>query len=341
MSTIRSNTKFEGDALPIGGAPLNSTLYINSTNSIRRKRTATKINFNIKSPATLESKMKSSSTKFSIIFFTSILLTACADLGPIRDYAQASKDLTSGTEVITRWKNSDIELTKSQPLFDEKINNRRKPEQQNNADEAAGNLIKIHIILGKYFSAVSLLADDGLPSVKVQSENLSNSIKLLDPSFNDADQLAFKALTELLSIPLEAYRQKEVIKLIKSQDANVERLLTVLEQASIVIESDIENGEAEQSMQPYNILLGDVKDKGVRFLVREKMYNNRSENYQPVLAAIKKYRNAISSIKEQHKKIADTVTSDKDSIKQLSSELKDVKLQIESAKKAVEEAIAN
>lgn len=285
--------------------------------------------------------MKSSSTKFSVIVFTSVLLAACADLGPIRDYAKASKDLTSGTEIVTRWKNSDIELTKAQPLFDEKINNRRKPEDQKNADEAASNLIKIHTTLGQYFSAVSLLADDGLPSVKVQSENLSNSIKLLDPSFNDADQAAFKAIIQLLSIPLEAYRQKEVIKLIKSQDANVERLLTVLEQASTVIESDIEKGEAEQSMQPYNILLGDVKDKGIRFFVREKMLSNKIANYQSVLSAIKKYRSSIGSIKELHKKIATTVTSDKDSLKQLVSELKDAKLQIESTKKVVEAAIAN
>lgn len=285
--------------------------------------------------------MKSSSTTLAIIFSTAILLSACADLGPIRDYAKASQDLTSGTEVISRWKNSDIELAKANPLFDKEINLRRPPDVQKKADEAANNLLKIHAALGEYFSAVTLLADDVLPSVKNQSGNLSNSIKLLDPSFDEADQTAFKAVTELLSIPLDAYRQKEVIKLIKSQDDNVERLLTVLEQASLVIESDIEKGEAKQSMQPYYILLGDVKDKGIRFLVRERMLSNRKANYQPVLSAIKKYRDAISSVKEQHKKIAAAVSSDKEGLKQLAAELKVAKQQIESARKAVETAIAN
>lgn len=285
--------------------------------------------------------MKLSSTRLAIITSATILLSACADLGPIRDYAKASRDLTSGTEVITRWKNSDIELAKAQPLFDDSIHVRRAPDEQKHAEEAANNLLKIHTALGNYFSAVSELADDALPSVTKQSENLSNSIKLLDPGFNEADQTAFKAVTELLSIPLNAYRQKEVIKLIKSQDSNVERLLIVLEQASLVIESDIKNGEAEHSIQPYFSLLGNVKDKGIRFLVKERMLSNKNSNYQPILSAIKKYRTAISSIKEQHKKIAATVSSDKDSLKQLSLELKNAKKLIESARKSVEAAINN
>lgn len=284
--------------------------------------------------------MKHVSAKLTIVTFTLLLFNACTDLGPIRDYAKASQDLTSGQEIVTRWKNSDIELTKPQPLFDDPINTRRDEESQKRAEETAKNLIKIHNVLGQYFSAVALLADDGLPSVKNQSESLSNSIKLVDANFNEADQAAFKAILNLLSIPLDAYRQKAVIKLIKDQDDNIDKLLSVLEQSSIVIESDIKS-EADASTQPYYAMLGDVKDKGVRYLIREKMLNNKKTNYQPIFSAIANYRSAIANIKYQHKKIATSVSANKDNLKQILAELKDAKKQIESAKIAVETALSN
>ncbi len=284
--------------------------------------------------------MKHLATKLSLISIIFLLFNACTDLGPIRDYAKASQDLTSGQEIVNRWKNSDVELTKPQPLFDGPINTRRDEESQKHAEEAAKNLIKIHNVLGQYFSAVALLADDGLPSVKTQSDSLSNSIKLVDSNFNEADQAAFKAILNLLSIPLDAYRQKAVIKLIKEQDENVEKLLTILEQSSLVIESDIRS-EADASTQPYYSMLGDIKDKGVRYLIREKMFINKKTSYQPLFAAIANYRSAIANIKYQHKKIATSASSSKDNLKQTLAELKDAKKQIESAKVAVETAISN
>ena len=284
--------------------------------------------------------MKHLSIKLMIVSITLLLFNACTDLGPIRDYAKASQDLTSGQEIVNRWKNSDIELTKPQPLFDDPVNKRRDAESQKRAEEAAKNLIKIHNVLGQYFSAVALLADDGLPTVKSQSENLSNAIKLVDANFNQADQVAFQAILNLLSIPMDAYRQKAVIKLIKDQDENVDKLLTILEQSSIVIESDIKS-EADASTQPYYIMLGDIQDKGIRYLIREKMLLNKNTNYQPLFAAIANYRRAIVNIKIPHKKIASSVGSNKDNFKQILAELKDAKKQIESAKIAVETAIAN
>jgi hypothetical protein len=80
---------------------------------------------------------------------------------------------------------------------------------------------------------------------------------LLDSNFNEADQSSFKAILNLLSIPLDAYKQKAVIKLIKDKDDNIEKLLSVREQSSIVIESDIKS-EADASTQPCYAMLGDV-----------------------------------------------------------------------------------
>jgi hypothetical protein len=62
------------------------------------------------------------------------VLNACTDLGPVRDYANASQGLTSGQEIVTRWKNSDIELTKPQALFDDPINTRRDEDSQKHAE---------------------------------------------------------------------------------------------------------------------------------------------------------------------------------------------------------------
>jgi hypothetical protein len=276
----------------------------------------------------------------SIAFVSAtLLLSACADLGPIREYAKASSDLTAGKEIVTRWKNSDDELAKANELFpDYLIESRRCPDDQKRVEAAADDLYKVHDALGEYFAALSLLAADELPSTKTQGESLSDAIGKFDANFSKADQTAFTAVVGLLSIPLEAYRQKEVIELIKSQDANIQKLLTILEQSSLVIESDLK-GEAAASTDPYYQLLGDVKDKGVRFLVRERMYSNKTSNYQAVLSAITKYRKAIATVKAQHKKIAELLASDKENLRQAFFALRDARKQIISARNAVEAAL--
>ena len=52
--------------------------------------------------------------------------------------------------------------------------------------------------------------------------------KIYTPDFGEQEQTAFKAVAGLLAIPLDAYRKKEVIRLIKSQNENVETLLSFL-----------------------------------------------------------------------------------------------------------------
>jgi len=274
---------------------------------------------------------------FAVLYWI-LSLTACANLGSIRDYAKASDDLTSGTEIVTRWKNSDIELNKDNPIIDSKPGLRRSPATQQKADAAASELYKVHDALAQYFSALTLLAADDIPSTQKQGENLSNAIKDLDPKFGDPEQKAFKAIVGLLSIPLEAYRQKAVIKLIKSQDDNVDKLLSLLERSSDIIEKDLK-AESNQSTAPYYTLLGDVKDPGIRFLVSERMISIQSANYQPLFTAITKYKKALSNIRDSHKKIGESVASGKDELKQTLSELKVAIEQIIAARKAVKAAL--
>jgi hypothetical protein len=282
--------------------------------------------------------MKFMNQKLLALVSATLLLSACADLGPIRDYAKASSDITAGKEIVTRWKNSDAELAKAQPLFDVRIKPRRGEDDQKRVDAAADELIKVHDAVGRYFEAVAVLAADELPSTKKQGESLSSAIKKLDADFSQADQTAFSAVVGLLSIPLEAYRQREVIELIKKQDGNINRLLSVLEQSALVIESDLKS-EAEASTDPYNKLLGDVKDKGIRFLVRERMNSNKTGSYQALLSAITKYRKAIATVKTQHRKIAESLNSNRENFKQTISELKNARKQIILARKAVEAAL--
>ena len=68
-----------------------------------------------------------------------------------------------------------------------------------------------------------------------------------------------------------------------------------------MIESDLK-AESSSSMTPYNEVLGDVKDKGIRLLVRERMLEQQSATYQPILSAVTTYKNAIAKTRSDHKK---------------------------------------
>lgn len=282
-----------------------------------------------------EGKLK---TKQWVVVVSAVwALVGCADLAPIREYAKASEALTEGKEVVTRWKNSDAELAKAQPLFETSIPPRRVAADQEKVDKAAADLLKIHEALGRYFEALALLADDELPSLKQQGADISNSIQLLAPQFGEGERSALKSVIGALSTPLDFYRKDAVVRLIQSQNANVVKLLTVLEQSSQVIESDL-RAESEASTQPYMVVLGDVRDQGIRFLVRDRMVNNRAATYQPVLTSIQKYREAVDRVKVLHQKLADSVNADKKVVKRLLNELNEAKNTISDAKKAVLQA---
>jgi hypothetical protein len=261
-------------------------------------------------------------------------LWGCADLTPIREYAKASEELMVGKEVVTRWKNSDAELLKAQPLFETSISPRRLAADQEKVDKAAADLLKIHEALGRYFEVLALLADDELPSVKQQGEDISNSIQLLAPQFGDGERSALKSVIGAISTPLDFYRKEAVVRLIQSQNSNVVKLLAVLEQSSQVIESDI-RAESEASALPYMMVLGDVRDQGIRFLVRDRMVSHRAVTYQPVLASIQKYRLAVDRVKVLHQKLADSVNADKKVVARLLNELNEARKTIRDAKHAV------
>ncbi len=266
-------------------------------------------------------------------------LAACVDLAPIRDYANAASELTGGREIVTRWKNSDVELNRNTvALSDRQAKPRRDPATQAAADDAASELYKIHDALGDYFSAVAQLAADELPDVDRQASSLSDAIAKLDPGFSAADQAAFKAVVGLLSLPLDAYRQHELHKLLTSQRQNIERLLSILERSGAVIESDL---KAEQNalLDRFSALLGDVKDPGMRYLVRERMLADERSKYTNVLAAISRYRGAIGSVRAAHDRIGMALESRGDQLKTLLRNLRAARLQLIDARNAVEKTL--
>lgn len=266
-------------------------------------------------------------------------MSGCANIGGIKEYAESSKNLTETKTVVTRWESSKKILADKQKNFkpDFEVKVRRTDATQANAEKASKELIKIHDVLAAYFKAVSELADDDVPSVTKQADALTDSVALIDPDFSDKDKSAFKAVVNLLSIPLDIYRKKKVLDLVEGQHDNVKLLLNVLADASDNIGDDIK-GEKRFLISRYNELIGATADKSLKVLLRERI-SEIDEQYEPVLKSIQKYHKAINEIVKEHDKLAKARKLDKDQFKKFMEELKAVHKQLKDAKDAVEEAI--
>ena len=87
------------------------------------------------------------------------VLSACADLKGLRDYAKSSQQLAAGPELVSRWQQSEQVLQSRQVLFDAPVAARRTPQAQALADAQGKKVQEIQRTLAAYFKAVGELAE--------------------------------------------------------------------------------------------------------------------------------------------------------------------------------------
>jgi hypothetical protein len=265
-----------------------------------------------------------------------LAVSGCVDLAPVRDYADAAGNLVSGREIVDRWKNSDVELQRrTEALFDKPVPPRRDEATQKRAEAAANELYKVHDVLGEYFAAVAQLAADELPNVDKQTASLSDAITMLDRNFGAPEQAAFQAVVGLLSLPLDAYRQKQLGLLLASQRDNIDRLLSILERSSAVIASDLK-AEQQAVADPFSRLLGDVDNPALRFLVRERMLEEQRTGYRELFSSISRYQGALADVRSKHASIARALNSDRTQLKQTLMNLNRARVRLVAARNAIE-----
>jgi hypothetical protein len=258
------------------------------------------------------------------------------DLAPIRAYADAASDLVSQKEIVDRWKNSDVELQRhTEALFDKPVPGRRDDATQKRAEAAASELYKVQDVLGEYFAAVGQLAADELPNVDKQVASLSDAIKMLDRNFGPPEQAAFQAVVGLLSLPLDAYRQKQLGLLLTSQHDNIDKLLSILERSTTVIASDLK-AEQQAVADPFSRLLGDVRDPALRFLVRERMLEEQRNGYAHLFSSIDRYQRALADVRMRHESIGRALNSDRAHLKQTLVSLSRARARLVAAHAAIE-----
>lgn len=230
-------------------------------------------------------------------------LSACANLQGLRDYAKASQQLSEGPGLVQRWQQSDEVLQSRQVLFDAPIQPRRTPQAQALAQSQGRQVLAIQRALSAYFKTVGELAADGLPSLDPEVARLGEAWDELDPSFEAADRQALKALGRVLSQPLQAYRHRAVLQLVKSQHQAVERLLTRLEAVSALMAQDLQ-AEADAARVPYLQVLGQTSQPALRFLVRERMEAQRTGHDLPLQEAWARYQAALRAVRQAHARLA-------------------------------------
>ena len=232
------------------------------------------------------------------------VLSACADLKGLRDYAKSSQQLAAGPELVSRWQQSEQVLQSRQVLFDAPVAARRTPQAQALADAQGKKVQEIQRTLAAYFKAVGDLAADELPSLGDETARLGDAWEELDPSFQAADRQALRSLGQLLSQPLQAYRHRAVLALVKSQHAAVARLLTRLEALSLLMALDLQ-AEAEAARLPYLQLLGQTPQPALRFLLRERMAAMQASHYEPLQEAWSRHQAALRAVRQAHERLSE------------------------------------
>lgn len=168
------------------------------------------------------------------------ILSGCANLAPVRTFADETKKLSaafdpmltgSTSSCIDKYKRKKL-LTSSQ--FNPEIAEQRAKELCGPIDEDNKVIAEVNSLLEQYADTLAALADDKLPSYKTELNGLKDSLgKVNKPGTKDAlvnpDKLnAITSLTEFLSRIVTQRIQKNAIRDLLDNESSINAITSVL-----------------------------------------------------------------------------------------------------------------
>lgn len=275
---------------------------------------------------------------------TVFLLTSCANLESVRNFAKQSAVLTSDQEAVDYWgkwnersKSFDAIVAKL-PQKDGKTPKGPISPKSVPTKEELQAIKALQSVLSAYMSKLGSLAENDITDVSKQVDGLVENLNKLPSDMPEEKQkkvnAAYGALIKLVKLPLEAYRHYKVRELIRENDNNIQ-LLT--EGLSVAMGSVAKFSKQEKNsvLNWYEIITIEYPAPP-NFSSAYQWGKDRSsiiEKYEDKSSGIVAYQKALQTIGNSHHKMANDIgVFNTESFKRLASSLKDARDQIVSAR---------
>lgn len=212
-----------------------------------------------------------------------LLLAGCVDLSAVSNFAKTSSQITASEPVISGWSAS----------FDEAHQVALSPELRHvvphqartlevaraQAQKYAPMAQKAAQTLALYMQALAQLSDSKLPNLSSQATMLDASLQALKIEKTNGAGLEAKgaagSLLQLLSIPIDFWRQYTVRELILRADNDVQILAEFLSVTADTVET-AEAAAGQTVARYYQVSARSTHDAGVRALLRNVLWEHQA-----------------------------------------------------------------
>jgi hypothetical protein len=268
-----------------------------------------------------------------LLAVATLALAACADLGGVRDFALLSTSITGSSDMSARWRDTESRL-KAIPLpgdfpLDISTGDRGPIHQETEKMLAA---------VTAYMDAMGQLAADKLPSVDSQVTGLKNALNALPgPPITPQRVEAVGILGNLLSLPLDAYRQAKVRKLIEQADKPLQNIVTGLIELAGIYRSDLAN-ERNLVRDWAALQTSGTGGTPADFLSR-RFVTDLARKYDAIDQGIVAYIKALELIADRHDRLVNGLASS-ETIARTLLQLSDSRLKLIDARDKIRVALA-
>ena len=256
-----------------------------------------------------------------VFLLLALVMTACVNLKAVNDFAKTSKETVqdyskSGISLTSSYK----ELMISKCLYNYNISEDtvvldKVPKKLNDCFESetlrryrkSDSLITlVNTVIERYFMGLEELSDNQVTSFQLNADDLETLLrdKSTFPSVNDNHINASKGIVNLLTnASLEAYRQKELAKVINEADESLELVLEMY----IAINKDIKEAldiESLNNFQDYETALAAATNDFDKIKAGQA-YLRYYNKVQSKIEINESFAKALRQMIEGHKKLVE------------------------------------
>lgn len=265
------------------------------------------------------------------------LLGGCVNLQAVSAYTASAGAVVADTSAAARWQQSEPRLRAlGQPGDSDQVctlgRSGRAPQAE--FDAAFAEIKTVHQVLGDYFQALGLLASDKLPMPGTALAGSLSAVKAAGVPVSSAEEAALKSLGTLLGRALDAYRQREVRRLVELAHGDVDTSLQLLERLAGIYRDEVD-GERRQATLYWRCQLspnGEVLDK----YWGRREFKRVADGYAVELATLDRYGQALAQVRREHAALRETLALDGDALKRSLAALTATRKDLDAARIALD-----
>ena len=290
---------------------------------------------------------RASTIAFAAVVF---LLTGCANLETVRNFAKQSASMTSGPEAIDFWgkwnersKKFDAVIAKLPPKEGKTPEGPTSPKNVPKKEELEA-VKDLQSVISAYMDKLGSLAEDDIIDVSKQVDGLVENLNKLPSDISEEKQkkvnAAYGAVIKLVKLPLDAYRHYKIRELIRENDDNIQ-LLTYGLSVSMGSIAKFTEQEKNSVLNWYGIITSRYPSPPYFSSAYQWMKDRDSiiQQYKGKATAIVAYQKALQAIGKSHHKMSEDLSAfNTKSFTRLASSLKDARDQIVSARDQYQKA---